>query len=1302
MAFSNHDLVFDSPTNNFATWNKLDTTATLSDGNLKVVTGNVKTFSNIFLPKSDGKYYAEYYVESMGFPFLGVYNHDTGTHSVFYSTTQPNESIKIKSVNTANTFTVTNGDIVSVLVDTTNQTIQWFKNGGLTPSNATPSYTLDDLSYNDYSFYTLHSSGAGTSTLRINFGQDPTFGGVKIPTKVYTDANGIGRFFYEPPTGALALCTANLAAATTAPTEYIVDETNQHLLTYNGNVTQSKFTPYATDGYSTWFTSDIASSQLRVPTHTNLEFGTDNFTVEFWMYHHGGDDYETIISYPQWEGGNGPTGTAWQIRLTTGNSLETDYSNNTGWIYNGSHTDLVIKSGYWNHVVLQRNGTQIKLYLNGIASSSIYNIGSGSIEPSSIFNTNFLCIGGYSSSGQDLGANLADIRIVKGSAVYTEDGNGNITPPSAPLTNITNTQFLLSTSSNRFVDSSSNAYTITTNGSPEISDWSPFTPEAVRTGYEYRNPDNHGGGSFYFDGNGDYLTIPGSADTTFGTGAFTIEFWLYVTNLSANTYHCLMDFRDSSTSGNDTDAFGFFIHGSAATAGNIYIFQGTSISFNQVLKGNQWNHIALVRTGTGSNELSLYLNGVNGTNQTLTTDLIATNTVHIGKYPVNSDFDLYGYMTDIRIIKGVAAYTGNFTPPISKLSTSQSSGTGKATVSTSDTKFLLQPYKSKIIKDILNYGSDETGKALTYVGNASVVNTSPYKDGVTGSFNFGGQNSGDYIDLGNLGANVNLTGSYTFEGWVYVIGNTSAGGIITSYDDAASGWRIIFRSNSKIVFEYYGGTNFLQIDNGYSILNKWTHFVVVSDGTTVAGYINGSRTDTAPHTTINGASTGGYTGQLMIGTNALDQASSWNMDGKIADLHFINGSAKYNPSNTTINVPYEPVTVDSTYSVVLAQPGRFIENTAEADNTDNFKAVTYAGDSNDNHSISTVGFQPDLIWIKNKSSAGQHVLIDSVRGDDRELFSSITNAEQNPSTTGHVPALRSIDSTGFTLSPNINPTGSTNSSPDNYVAWCWKAGGAPSADDKAMVDGVESTITGDAKLDAGTITPTRMSVNTDAGFSIVKYQGILDGSISTATIPHGLTSADFCIIKNLDNANTWVVSHTSIEPNVMALQSTGAAASTPPVDALYGHITSLNSNTVTITRGSTRGDNVGENLNSWDYIMYCWHSVEGYSKFGSYTGNESADGPYVECGFRPAWVMVKPVSGNHWSILDSERDEYNPARLRLLPSNSNSESGVGPQVTFDFLSNGFKLRTTDPLENNSGEVIFMAFAEQPFIYSNAR
>ena len=226
-----------------------------------------------------------------------------------------------------------------------------------------------------------------------------------------------------------------------------------------------------------------------------------------------------------------------------------------------------------------------------------------------------------------------------------------------------------------------------------------------------------------------------------------------------------------------------------------------------------------------------------------------------------------------------------------------------------------------------------------------------------------------------------------------------------------------------------------------------------------------------------------------------------------------------------------------------------------------------------------------------------------------------------------------------------------------------------------------------------------MSVNTKAGFSIVKYKGTLSASVNSATIPHGLSGCDFCMIKNLDNANAWIVSHSSIAPDVMCLNDPGIAASTPPIDGPYGQITELNSDTITITNGSSGGDNVGKE-GSWNYIAYCWHSVPGYSAFGSYIGNNG--GNFIYTGFRPAFVMFKKVNvaSESWVIADNARDPANPTQKFLLADDPAVENSQ-PSGMYDFLSNGFVLKTQT--QNNSGtNFVYMAFAEQPGAFSNAR
>jgi len=388
---------------------------------------------------------------------------------------------------------------------------------------------------------------------------------------------------------------------------------------------------------------------------------------------------------------------------------------------------------------------------------------------------------------------------------------------------------------------------------------------------------------------------------------------------------------------------------------------------------------------------------------------------------------------------------------------------------------------------------------------------------------------------------------------------------------------------------------------------------------------------------------------------------------------------------------------------------------------DYFKTVLYTGNGS-TQSITGVGFQSDFFWLKGRSYAEHHHLYDVVRGATQVIYSNRTVAEATD-TLG----LTSFDADGFSIGSRheINNTGNT------FVAWCMKAGGAPQADNSNTSGAMTAnsvSLNGTLQSNytpAGspTIYPTRMSINTDAGFSIVKYggsntTGLLSSSVSSATIPHGLNDCEFCIIKNIKWSNTWVVSHRSIASNVMALQSTGEADPTPPVDPTYGQITTLGSNTVTITRGTSRGDNVGEDHaetnGQFEYIMYCWHSVENYSKFGSYTGNGSADGPFIYCGFRPAFVICKCSSdtttdNTSWAMFDNARDSSNVMN-KVLYANSTINEGyrgdgstAATDIYIDFLSNGFKVRSTKEEVNDANETyIFMAFAEQPFKFSNAR
>ena len=319
---------------------------------------------------------------------------------------------------------------------------------------------------------------------------------------------------------------------------------------------------------------------------------------------------------------------------------------------------------------------------------------------------------------------------------------------------------------------------------------------------------------------------------------------------------------------------------------------------------------------------------------------------------------------------------------------------------------------------------------------------------------------------------------------------------------------------------------------------------------------------------------------------------------------------------------------------------------------DYFNTVLYTSTSA-NQSITGVGFEPDLCWIKDRTDANSHHLFDQVRGAGERLRSDSTAAENT------VTSFSSFDTDGFTLGPQGQGITTNN---NNHVSWNWKANGS----------GVSNT--------DGSITST-VSASTESGFSIVKFTD----AGSAGTVGHGLgVKPDLIIQKPLSGNNDWYVF----------------------TEVIDGSFDFLNLNTTGAKNNSTLSaptSAVFSNLQiSGDCIAYCFHSVEAFSKFGSYTGNGSTDGPFVYTGFRPAFVMVKATNSTQsWVILDNERAGYNVNNYRLFAESSNAESTTTPIV--DLLSNGFKWRNNFGNFNGSGtNYIYMAFAEQPVKFSNAR
>jgi hypothetical protein len=343
-------------------------------------------------------------------------------------------------------------------------------------------------------------------------------------------------------------------------------------------------------------------------------------------------------------------------------------------------------------------------------------------------------------------------------------------------------------------------------------------------------------------------------------------------------------------------------------------------------------------------------------------------------------------------------------------------------------------------------------------------------------------------------------------------------------------------------------------------------------------------------------------------------------------------------------------------------------STTQADNY--FGVALYSGTGSGNSNVvSGLEFTTDLWWQKARNAANNNYLQDAVRGfgASKSLTSNSTGTEGFNGTP--LTQSLSVSSTGFTVSGS-DFNGNTSS--ETYVAWCWNAGGS------------------NATNTAGTITST-VRANTTSGFSIVTYTG----TGANATVGHGLGVAPkFVIIKIRNSASDWVVYSADVGNTKYLQLSTTAAAATAS--------TVWNNTTPTSTVFSL-GSSVGVNQSTSTYVAYCFSEVAGYSKFGSYTGNGSADGPFVYTGFRPRWIMMKRTDQQgSWWIEDTSRAPYNPENAILFPNLSNAEFTTAG-VEMDGLSNGFKIRNSN-VDNNAsgGTYIYMAFAETPAKFSLAR
>ena len=328
--------------------------------------------------------------------------------------------------------------------------------------------------------------------------------------------------------------------------------------------------------------------------------------------------------------------------------------------------------------------------------------------------------------------------------------------------------------------------------------------------------------------------------------------------------------------------------------------------------------------------------------------------------------------------------------------------------------------------------------------------------------------------------------------------------------------------------------------------------------------------------------------------------------------------------------------------------------------SDYFNTKLYTGNGS-TQSID-VGFQSDFTWLKSRTETKSHVLIDAVRGSNKDIISNSTAAENTDATR-----ITGFDSDGF----NLGSSTRTNTNSQNYVSWNWKAG---------------TSFTNDASSTGiGTIDSTG-SVNTDAGFSIISYTG---NATTNAKVAHGLGVApSMMIVKKRNGAFNWGIYHKSLTAHKLITFTTNA----PDDDASYWNDVEPTSSVFNLGSGAlTNGS--GSTM-----IAYCFAEKKGYSKIGSYVGNGNNDGTFIYTGFKVGWVMTKISSGSdNWLISDNKRLGYNEKNQQLFPNLNNAEQ---TNVRYDLYSNGFKVVNNNGEINTSGATyIYMAFAENPFVTS---
>jgi len=740
--------------------------------------------------------------------------------------------------------------------------------------------------------------------------------------------------------------------------------------------------------------------------------------------------------------------------------------------------------------------------------------------------------------------------------------------------------------------------------------------------YKMSDASDSGEGSGYigqggiFNGSSSYISIP-TLGGSFYDSDFSISLWVNLNSLGGASTAYLFSGAGSR------DIFINFNTGNSGGGISARLYDGTvrDVVYSSAVVGN-WYHVVFVRSKTSG--LNLYVDGVSRDTNTFTGNAQSISFISDG---------IGGRVQDRNTTDGKIDQVRIFPTALSSSNVSLLYAETSATSST-----LNYPVTATALYEFS--GNANSTSSSAYNGTATNVEYAYNGTATNVNFNVAGKfgNAGEFN-----GSNAYVTTPYTISGnpqsfsfWIKAASGGTRRVICGDFSSSGTNGRILIELNGSNEIMIYIGNSSGTLWSGWtpqsftSYLNSWTNLIVTVSGTEVKLYLNGTliSTQTSGQTMAagaNGLMIGGYGQTVLLWNGSIDQIRIFD-----SVLNASQVTQLYN------EIQCVPTIVPS----------------------ESFNTVLYTGNGG-TKAITDVGFQPDFTWIKSRNAAGSHIATDSVRGNGKEIYPDLTNAQ------GTVNRI-SLTSTGF----DVVSAGYPNQTSNTFVAWNWKAGGTAVSN----TDGTNIT--------------SQVSANTAAGFSVVEWTGDAN---SSSTIGHGLTPNSqpmLVIMKDLDSSNDWMVITNNLWSNPTAyflkLNLTNALATGTGNPYLVNNTVFQNTN---------------RNVSGNDYIAYAFHSVDGFSKMGSYVGG-GATNVTVNVGFAPSFIMIKSTSaGRNWLIYDNVRETgtvpYENDTV-LFPDSSSAEVTGNTIRGIQFTSTGFVLNQNYGNTNGSGEThIFLAIAADP-------